>query len=235
MTAWRPEPGQKLSGTVVALDESTNFKGDPYPIVKIDVGGTITTVHALHEVLQQELAKRRPTIGDQLSISYHGQPDGKDYHHYTVTGGTEPTIDWSRYADPNTQPSPDPTSPTRAPAPAPAPEPVVRTDPGQAALDGTAGEPDGPMTTEQRATIRALLDVFSNTAAQECIRIINRQARGPWSERLTRHSADRTIAWLAAKGRRAGLDVDRALPLRGAPETEPQHPDDQQAAGTDPG
>lgn len=126
--AWRPNPGETIVGRLIGADEGRNVKGLPYPILTLATtgDGEIVKVHALHQVLQQELAKRAPTLDDELTITYHGQPDGKDYHHYTVQGGRQPSIDWARYRDPHDpEPAPATTPSTAVPASS---EPITDAD-----------------------------------------------------------------------------------------------------------
>ena len=101
--AWRPEPGDKLVGTVIDLDERESaFSEEPYPIVtvKTDDRGEFAW-HAYHTVARRELAKQRPRTGDRIGIAYHGKPDGKAYERYRVIVERDEkpkALDWDRIA-----------------------------------------------------------------------------------------------------------------------------------------
>jgi hypothetical protein len=64
--AWKPEVGDKLIGEITDLDERENEYG-VYPIVTIVTDeGEELAVHGFHTVLRNELAKRRPRVGDRI-------------------------------------------------------------------------------------------------------------------------------------------------------------------------
>lgn len=200
--AWRPDPGDTVTGTVLALDEGRNVKQQPYPIVTLDVAGGVVKVHALHQVLQEELAKRRPTIGDDLTISYHGQPDGKDYHHYTVAGGSAPAFDWGRYGDPHAPETSTDAATSRPPA---SPQPAGPAAPPDPATGGAAPSPRPPVTL---ATIDGLLEAIwqHNSATADRLRdTLNRQAGGNYKHSLTAEQIVKAAAWLHAKALEAGV------------------------------
>ena len=101
--AWKPEPGDKLIGTVVDLDERDSAYGDePYPIVTIETDdGNELAFHAFHTVARNELAKQRPVVGDRIGVAYHGKKDGKNYESYRViverTESEPKAIDWDKH------------------------------------------------------------------------------------------------------------------------------------------
>ena len=69
-------------------------------------------------MLQNELARIRPTIGDTLGIRYGGQKvaaSGRSkYHSYRVRGsGGSAGVNWGRYGEPDGEPS-QPTNPVTA-------------------------------------------------------------------------------------------------------------------------
>jgi hypothetical protein len=105
--AWKPEPGDKLIGVVVDLDERDSAYGDePYPIVTVETDdGSELALHAFHTVARNELAKQRPVVGDRIGIAYYGMKDGKSYESYRVIvekAESEPkTIDWDKHVTPD--------------------------------------------------------------------------------------------------------------------------------------
>ena len=102
---WRPEVGDKLRGTVVDIDTATSNFGnhEDYPLLTIETeDGEMVAVHGFHHVLKGELAKRRPEVGDQIAIRYHGVPEGKPYELYTVRVKKDrpaaPAVNWDQMA-----------------------------------------------------------------------------------------------------------------------------------------
>ena len=98
--AWRPEPGDKLVGTVTELTERDGAYG-PYPIITLrQEDGEEFAVHAFHGVLQSELARVAPKHGDTLGIKYSGKDQEKGYHRYRVRrAGGDSALSWSKYAE----------------------------------------------------------------------------------------------------------------------------------------
>jgi hypothetical protein len=95
--AWRPAPGDKLVGTVTALSERDGAYGR-YPILTLrKADGTPLAVHAFHDVLQNELARIAPKVGDELGIKYEGKDAERGYHRYRVRRAGEDGVEWSRY------------------------------------------------------------------------------------------------------------------------------------------
>ncbi len=95
--AWRPNPGEKVIGTVTALDVREGTYG-AYPIVTLDTGNSEVAVHCFHEVLANELAKIAPKIGDRVGIKDVGKHPERGYHVYKVRrdgGGDE--FAWNRF------------------------------------------------------------------------------------------------------------------------------------------
>lgn len=98
---WRPEQkGDKAAGRVVDITVGQGGY-DPYPIVTVENdAGEQTAIHAFHTVLRGELAKRRPQVGDEISVTYLGKRDVKggrgDYHAYRVTGGQAQPYNWDQ-------------------------------------------------------------------------------------------------------------------------------------------
>lgn len=95
---WRPVAGEKLTGVIVDISEGSSDYGT-YPLVEISADdGRTVTVHAFHTVLKNELASKKPNVGDRIGIKYVGIPPGKNYETYRVVlerGATAaPTTDW---------------------------------------------------------------------------------------------------------------------------------------------
>jgi hypothetical protein len=80
---WKASKGDKLIGELVDLDMRDSEYGDPYPILTVDAGDGSTmdgdpirgehAWHAFHTMARNEVAKKRPQIGEQVGISYHGK------------------------------------------------------------------------------------------------------------------------------------------------------------------
>lgn len=128
---WRPTPGDKLTGTVVGLDERDSDYGEPYPVVTIACDDDReVAVHGFHTVLRRELARQRPQVGDRIGVAYHGKSD-RGYERYRViVEHDEPTqaVDWdhqARIADGDGEPEPAPQSDVPAD---PSPEPPAQPD-----------------------------------------------------------------------------------------------------------
>ena len=91
-TAWRPTPGDTVTGSVVGIRKQTSDYGF-HPVLVLDTGEDhYTAVHAFHGVLKNKLYELKPTVGDRLSIGYQGKVDGKErpYHAYTVINPDAP-------------------------------------------------------------------------------------------------------------------------------------------------
>jgi hypothetical protein len=95
-TGWRPKPGDTISGVVTDLAVCHGEHGS-YPLVELD--GT-TNLHAFHEVLRNELARRSPKIGDRLEVTYQGRHPERDYHVYRVTSNADIAFDWGVFGGP---------------------------------------------------------------------------------------------------------------------------------------
>jgi len=101
--AWRPEPGDKLVGRIIDIDERDSAYSEvPYPIVTVETDdGQEMAFHAFHTVARNELAKQRPVIGNRIGIAYHGRPEGKSYEAYRVIverADSQPkAIDWDKH------------------------------------------------------------------------------------------------------------------------------------------
>jgi hypothetical protein len=101
--AWRPDQDDPptIRGNVVSVSLSPDFGFGPYPIVTIKNDTGEHAIHAMHQILRTELAKRRPGPGDDLEVTYQGKRapksgNGNAFHVYRVTGGKEPEFNWDR-------------------------------------------------------------------------------------------------------------------------------------------
>jgi hypothetical protein len=96
--AWRPSPGEKLVGAVVALNEREGPFGS-YPIVTIRTPeGRELAAHCFHEVLASELARLAPAVGDEIGVKYLGKHPERGYHQYRARRvGGDRGFNWSRY------------------------------------------------------------------------------------------------------------------------------------------
>jgi len=98
--AWRPEAGDKIAGCVQGVTMGPDFGYGPYPILTlVDETGAERAVHAMHQILRTELARRRPGRGDEIEITYVGKRppksgNGNPFHVYRVSGGKEPEFNW---------------------------------------------------------------------------------------------------------------------------------------------
>jgi hypothetical protein len=108
-TAWRPKPGDKLTGAVAHRDTRTTEYGT-YPVVYIapEGDGPLYAVHAFHTTLKDGLKELAPQRGQFIEIHYLGEKDsGKrvdkegepvSYHHYVVVDPDasvdQSDIDW---------------------------------------------------------------------------------------------------------------------------------------------
>lgn len=94
--AWRPKPGDTLTGAVVRRELRTGGEYGNYPIVYMDRkdGSPLVAVHAFHQTLRDGLKELAPARGDIISITYAGQKESNkrvdskgnpvEYHHYAV-------------------------------------------------------------------------------------------------------------------------------------------------------
>jgi hypothetical protein len=121
--AWRPNPGDTISGYVVKVAAADGDYG-PYPVVTVRTtqlpqGEVDVAVHAFHDMLRSELADRQVQAGDQITITYLGKHPEKDYHGYRVVGADKP-FDWTQFGAKGDTPA---RFEARAPAASSAPPP----------------------------------------------------------------------------------------------------------------
>lgn len=110
---WRPQPGDSIKGKVVDLDVRDGAYGR-YPLVTLETDRGQVTVHAFHEVLASELARRSPKPGDVIEVAYRGKHPDKGYHLYSVSGDGDLAFNWNQFGDTAFVPDPDPASPEYA-------------------------------------------------------------------------------------------------------------------------
>lgn len=143
--AWRPEPGDKLVGEIVAVSQGrSSWDGRAYPIVTVRNAdsGEDRAVHALHSVLLDELTRERPSVGERIGIKYVGEIAGarSTYRKYTVVidrpGGV-----WDALA-PEQAPLPERPEPERAEHVAPPRDGNGRRGPGAPLERGAETNPD---------------------------------------------------------------------------------------------
>ena len=97
---WRPNPGDVITGEIVAMTRAESEWG-PYPRLVLDLVDTttgardgMTAVHAFHSTLKSGLAELhaagRLAVGDLVTIAYAGRRqarNGNPYELYTVLAG----------------------------------------------------------------------------------------------------------------------------------------------------
>lgn len=92
--AWRPTPGEKITGNLVHRDFRETEYGT-YAVVYIaDDESGIHAVHAFHTTLKDGLKALKPKRGSEVSITYLGEAESRQrkekdgspvkYHHYVV-------------------------------------------------------------------------------------------------------------------------------------------------------
>jgi hypothetical protein len=99
---WRPQVGDKIVGTLVAIGTRASQFGDqPYPLLTLATDKGEVIIHAFHSVLKNELAAQRPQVGDRIGIVFNGKPDGKRYEHYRLVverDAPQQELDWNTVA-----------------------------------------------------------------------------------------------------------------------------------------
>jgi hypothetical protein len=87
--SWRPQPGDVLVGEYVRRDTGTSsYDGSTVPILVLrDEAGKEWGAWVFHTVLRQQLAAKRPRVGELVAIRYEGKRQGaggSTYHCYRV-------------------------------------------------------------------------------------------------------------------------------------------------------
>lgn len=78
ITAWRPDPGDKVGGILRDITDSNEGDFGSYVILLIEgSSGNLTSVHCFHKVLRGDIERRleRGTlqVGDEIAIKYIGE------------------------------------------------------------------------------------------------------------------------------------------------------------------
>jgi hypothetical protein len=85
-TAWTPEPGEILVGTIYDMDQGPGFQGGMVNTVMIEKDdGERVSVWLTHQVLQRQFEGLRPARGERVGIKYKGLREGASgtpYHDY---------------------------------------------------------------------------------------------------------------------------------------------------------
>lgn len=198
MSGWVPTDGEVLTGRIVALDFATSSQdGEPYPLVVLQQpDGAEVTVHGHHRVLKEELTKRAPRIGDDLTITYLGEvtPDkGRAYKAYRVQGGANP-FTWNMFRDPDDQ-LPDEHATGLPPAAAtPAPQPAQ-----QPSTASTPADTTDRIAPDDEVAIHRILEAVDSHSKVMSARLrheLNTNAGGPWAETLTAERGAKALVWL---------------------------------------
>lgn len=120
---WKPTAGDVVTGK---LQDVVMVEGGygAYPMLVLERSdGSEVNVHAFHDVLRNELVRKRPQPGDELTIKYLGKVDkgGKNgYHSYRVRGG-QAQVNWGAFGDDAPGESDVPIASAGLPTPPPAP------------------------------------------------------------------------------------------------------------------
>lgn len=140
---WKPEPGNAVKGVVTDIAATDNGWG-PYPVLTLKrEDGSEIAVHAFHDVLRKELARRRPGVGADLEITYLGlkKPkggSGNGYHAYRVRSSTDAVgYDWDSELPGEQRRNDEPPIP---------PAPIPQTNPAAAQFVSNSGP-----TVQERA------------------------------------------------------------------------------------
>lgn len=104
-SAWRPDQDDAdvLIGEVIEIELGQSDYGS-YPIIVVKTAEGEKAVHGFHSVLQNELLKHKPQVGERVGIKYLGdvptKPGSKykSYKGYRVKVDREQgaAFDWSR-------------------------------------------------------------------------------------------------------------------------------------------
>ena len=71
------EIGTTVAGTILAIEEGTDFNGKPCPMLLIETDEGTKKVTAGQKMLQAALADKEPEEGDHCVISYYANGEGK--------------------------------------------------------------------------------------------------------------------------------------------------------------
>lgn len=87
---WTPAPGDKLLGTIAALDLLPGNDNGAYYVVRVDtLDGRRVSFAASRARLRNQLASAQAQPGDLLGVKYNGEQiaesSGRAFHDYTVS------------------------------------------------------------------------------------------------------------------------------------------------------
>lgn len=116
---WDPEPGERVSGTVVEIDEcQSSFGPDAYPVVTIKTeDGDFVSIYCSRSVLLGQMQRARPQIGDRIGVRFDGKKmskSGNSYFAYRVVNATKrkSSYQWDQAGtDDDVEEAADPYSP----------------------------------------------------------------------------------------------------------------------------
>lgn len=75
--AWIPNDGDKLVGKLLEVSTREGDYGE-YPYLEVETPeGEFKAVHGYHTVLKNEIASKKPRVGDDIAIKYFGKVVGK--------------------------------------------------------------------------------------------------------------------------------------------------------------
>lgn len=103
--SWSGKVGETIQGTVIAIDTGKYelpSKGTlVYPIIYLNTSTEILAVHAIPQVLRDELKRRKPQIGDTLRFGSFGDrvsKEGTTYHLTVLIKETSAikSFDWDK-------------------------------------------------------------------------------------------------------------------------------------------
>ena len=100
-SAWRPdqEDADLLIGDVLEIEVGSSDYGR-YPIIVVrQEDGTEKAVHGFHSVLQNELTKHRPQVGERVGIKYLGDVETKPGSKYKSYKGYRVKVDREKGQD----------------------------------------------------------------------------------------------------------------------------------------
>lgn len=124
-TAWKPQPGETITGKVVEAGMiDPNGKGKYLCVTLERSDGELYALHCFHQVLRNEIARARPKVGyDVITVTYNGKKEGGSfggYNSYSVSGGQAKEVDWDALLPAGERDDPFVQAPPIPPAPVPA-------------------------------------------------------------------------------------------------------------------
>lgn len=94
---WKPQPGDKVFGTLVDITDSEGGQYGQYVILTLETpSGNLVGIHCFHTVLrnivERKLARNSLQTGDEVAIAFRGQKPGTDTYMYRFAN-RRPTTD----------------------------------------------------------------------------------------------------------------------------------------------